>query len=166
MLEHLADERIALEKVFALLKADGKLLISVPHLKFPFCWDPLNYILMKQGTHVRSDWWWLAGIWADHKRLYKKDQLTALLNKQGFKKVTINETISFCWPFSHFILYGVGKNLTLKIGFLPFDRFSNRSGLPAQLLAKLFLFPEKFFSKFVARKRFVGLVGVFEKRKK
>jgi 2-polyprenyl-3-methyl-5-hydroxy-6-metoxy-1,4-benzoquinol methylase len=165
VLEHLADEEFVLKKIFALLKADGKLLISVPHLKFPFCWDPLNYFLMKQGTHVRSDWWWLAGIWADHKRLYKKDQLIALLNKQGFKKVAIKETISFCWPFSHFILYGIGKNLTLKISFLPFNRFSHRSGFLTQLLAKFFLFPDKFFSKFIDRQRFVGLVGVFKKRK-
>src|SRR3989344_2071431 len=125
VLEHLDDDSAALKELYRVLKPQGLLLVTVPHYRFPLIWDPLNWILMKTfRTHVRKNIWWLAGIWAAHERLYTKKALVSLLTKQDFSIANVKDVINWSWPFSHFWLYGIGKNLVERAGAKNFDRFN------------------------------------------
>ena len=71
VLEHIVEDGAVLMELNRVLRDGGLLLISVPNRQYPFMWDPLNWMLERVfGTHVPSHIWWLAGIWADHVRLY------------------------------------------------------------------------------------------------
>ncbi|MBI2641446.1 class I SAM-dependent methyltransferase, partial [Candidatus Roizmanbacteria bacterium] len=125
VLEHLNDDNKALLEIKRVLKKNGLLFVTVPNKNFPFFWDPLNWILMKVfKTHVDKNIWWLAGIWADHERLYAEKQLKILITNCGFRIKETRNIISWCWPFSHFLLYGIGKNFIELFGFSELSRFS------------------------------------------
>ncbi|MCX7996615.1 MAG: class I SAM-dependent methyltransferase [Patescibacteria group bacterium] len=124
VLEHLEDDLKALKELKRVLAKDGTLLVSVPCKDYPFLWDPLNWILERLfGTHVPKDIWWLAGIWADHERLYTRSQLEELARKAELKPARTEMLVSSSWPFSHFLLYGIGKNIVTRLGVKQFDRF-------------------------------------------
>lgn len=168
VLEHFPDDQKALEKAVNLLNKNGKIIITVPNSNFPFFWDPLNFVLMKFGLHVPSHIWWLAGIWADHERLYTKQQLRQLISSQGLKIIKEDEQIHWCWPFTHFLLYGVGKNLVTKFKFQSFNRFEQRGSLLSIFIAIFFRWPEFVYQKLATQlnlssKKSAGLVGIYTK---
>lgn len=145
VLEHLDDDKKALAELKRMLKPNGSLIITVPNYNFPFLWDPLNWLLMKLfNMHVNKNIWWLAGIWADHERLYSKESLIKLVEKQNFTVNKTQQIIHYCWPFSHFLLYGIGKNLVERIGIRIFNRFNFREKDKASLIAKIFNLPSRF----------------------
>jgi 2-polyprenyl-6-hydroxyphenyl methylase / 3-demethylubiquinone-9 3-methyltransferase len=165
VLEHLENEKDFLRRVYNLLKNKAKLIITVPSAEYPFFWDPLNYFLKFFNTHVNKDIWFLAGIWADHERLYKEKELVDLLSKSNFKKLAVKKALQCCWPFSHFIIYGLGKNLVLKLKIRSFDRFSLEPKPLAKLLADFFIWPDKISTDFFnfKRKKLVSLMGSWTK---
>jgi len=125
VLEHLKNDNKGLQELHRVLKPKGTLIITVPNKNFPFLWDPLNWLLMKVfKTHINKDIWWLAGIWADHERLYDEKDIINKVNENGFKILDSQRIINFCWPFSHFLLYGIGKNLVERLKFNSFNRFN------------------------------------------
>lgn len=140
ILEHITDDTFAMREILRVLRPGGVAMITVPSTSYPFFWDPLNWLLGRTfNTHVPSSIWWLAGIWADHVRLYKKEYLLRKLRKTGFSVEVSWVTTRYCLPFSHFLLYGIGKNL-VEVGLLPdFNRFSNKSR--QSLLNKVILWP-------------------------
>lgn len=147
VLEHLPDPSAAVSELFRLLRPGGYLAVSVPHRNFSFLWDPLNWILMRLlGTHIHKDIHWLAGIWADHERLYEESELHALLASR-FEVVLTEGVVSNCWPFSHFLLYGLGKNLINAGIFSGLSRFSfeRKPGALTRCLASLMAFPDRLF---------------------
>jgi len=75
------------------------------------------------GKHINKNIWWLAGIWADHERLYSVSQIKKLILISNSKIVKFKNVIHNCLPFSHFLLYGIGKNLVEKFSLRKFDRF-------------------------------------------
>lgn len=153
ILEHLTDEKTALKEIKRVLKSGGTLLLTVPNKNFPFLWDPLNYLLMKTGWHVPKNIWWLAGIWADHERLYTPKQISALLTKAGFKITTEKQFVSWCWPGSHFLLYGIGKNLIERLGIKSVDRFKFAPpSKGAILISQLMRLPQKLEPYFRSRR--------------
>jgi len=125
ILEHLPNEAKALKELKRVLKQNGTILITVPNENFPFLWDPINWVLMKFfNTHIPKNIWWLAGIWADHQRLYTKERLTKSLEANGF--ILLKEPkklIQWSWPFAHFLLYGIGKNIVER---MPKGEYFNR----------------------------------------
>jgi len=140
ILEHLADDRKAILEIFRVKKPQGGVIVTVPNKKYPFFWDPLNWVLENFfNWHIPSKIWWLAGIWADHFRLYGEKELRDKFEKSGFKVEKVWRSTRYCFPFSHFLFYGIGKNLVEK-GFLrPFNRFEkDQQGL---WLNKLLLWP-------------------------
>ncbi len=124
ILEHIKDDKKAMEEIKRVLKPKGIVMISVPNQEYPFCWDPLNWCLERIfKTHVASKIWWLAGIWAGHVRLYKEDDLVEKIEKSGLKIKKIWRVTKHCLPFSHFLFYGIGKNIVEKGGLKNFNRF-------------------------------------------
>lgn len=129
VLEHLPDDARALEEIHRILKPGGILSVSVPHVDYPFLWDPIGRIRDNLGMKpLRSGP--LVGIWTNHVRLYDPDALLDLLESAGFEVELLEEATHYCFPFSHFLVYGIGKPL-FERNLLPVgmrraaDRFSN-----------------------------------------
>jgi len=117
VLEHLADDQAGLAEAVRVTRPGGLIAISVPNADYPFWWDPVNKTLETLlGTHiVRGP---LAGIWANHVRLYTLDRLLALVEGAGLQVEAVRLLVHYCFPFSHNLVYGLGKPL-LESGWLP-----------------------------------------------
>jgi len=123
VLEHLEDDHQGAREVCRVLRAGGILALSVPHSDYPFCWDPMNCMLQTLFGHpIRRGP--LAGIWANHYRLYRPAELIEVLREAGFSVEDVQEHTHYCFPFVHNIVYGLGKPL-LEHGLLP--EFLSRS---------------------------------------
>lgn len=148
VLEHLSHENRALKEMKRVLKDDGKILITVPNYNFPFTWDPLNWLLMRVfNTHIDKDIWWLAGIWADHLRLYKDKDIEKIFKNCSLTIKNKSYFVKKSLIFSHFLLYGVGKNLVEKLNLSEFDRFNYQPKKISGFLAKILLFFTKTETK-------------------
>lgn len=128
VLEHLADDAAGLRELWRVLRPGGLLAVSVPHADYPFWWDPINRVwIALGGKPIRSGP--IAGIWSNHVRLYLPEALQACLEQAGFQVEVLEQATHYCLPFSHFIVYGIGKPL-LEHNVLPgwarrsADRFS------------------------------------------
>ncbi len=144
VLEHLNEPDLAVTEIRRVLKVGGRVLFTVPCEDFPFLWDPLNWILMRSfGTHVHKDIHWLAGIWADHEKLYSKTTLSKLIDPH-FHVHRIDGIVSHCWPFTHFLIYGIGKNL-VKMGVCKsLNRFSfSKPSRFRQCIAAIMKLPDR-----------------------
>lgn len=148
VLEHIDDDSAVVTEMMRVLKPAGKVVITVPNAKYPFFWDPLNFILEHLfGKHMPSHIWWLAGIWADHMRLYTDKQLQRKFQTAGFVNIKLWHSTFYCFPFSHFLLYGIGKNLVeLGIAKGKANRF-NFTSKPS-LAVKLFQAPFQLIDRF------------------
>lgn len=168
VLEHLTEDQKALSEIFRVLKPNGIVLITVPNKDYPFLWDPINWLLERFfGTHVPSHVWWLAGIWADHDRLYTKDKLTKRIIKANFAIEKQWESTHYCFPFSHFLLYGIGKNLVeMKIIGDDLNRFVSKAkpSLLTRIIQAPFYFFDRFNSDTMPNKSVVNLIVKAKKK--
>lgn len=117
VLEHIPDDVRALREVARVLKPGGLIAITVPHANYPFWWDPINKTLETLfRTHIRRGV--LAGIWANHVRLYTRERLRSVVMRAGLEIVAERSFTHYCFPFIHNIVYGFGKTV-LEAGLLP-----------------------------------------------
>lgn len=125
LLEHVPNHLGVTQEINRVLKPGGIAMFSVPCKTYPFLWDPLNWTLEKLlRRHVPANIWWLAGIWADHVRLYDMDEFVSVIQASGLKVEQNWRATHYCLPASHFLLYGLGKNIVER-GLAPgFYRFS------------------------------------------
>ncbi len=117
ILEHIDDDVAGLKEIYRVLKPGGVVAITVPNANYPFWWDPINKTL-ETMFHMHIQHGPLAGIWANHVRLYTMEQLRGAALQAGF---IVEEERSFThhsFPFIHNIVYGLGKPL-LESGALP-----------------------------------------------
>jgi SAM-dependent methyltransferase len=117
VLEHLEDDVAGLREAYRVLKPGGVVAITVPNANYPFWWDPINKTLETLFNRQISRGP-LAGIWANHVRLYTREQLRGSVLAAGF---VIEEERAFThhsFPFIHNLVYGLGKPL-LESGMLP-----------------------------------------------
>ncbi|MDD9956772.1 MAG: class I SAM-dependent methyltransferase [Anaerolineaceae bacterium] len=117
LLEHVRDDLAVLRECQRVLKPGGVMAITVPHANYPLAWDPINKTLEKLfGLHIRSGP--LAGIWANHLRLYTPGQLRERVHAAGLQVDEERSLLHHAFPFSHNLVYGLGKPL-LQAGLLP-----------------------------------------------
>lgn len=110
VLEHLDDDVAALIEVSRVLRPGGTVAITVPNSNYPFWWDPINKTLERvAGRHIRRGPF--AGIWAGHLRLYTPEQLRQTVLDAGLEIIAERSFVHHCLPFSHNLVYGVGKPL-------------------------------------------------------
>lgn len=110
VLEHVADDTLVLKEVFRILKQNGVLVISVPSIKYPFLWDPINWILQHFfDNHIRSGFF--SGIWSGHLRLYEKLDLESKFKKTGFEIEASEELTYWCLPFNHYLVNIIARLL-------------------------------------------------------
>jgi ubiquinone/menaquinone biosynthesis C-methylase UbiE len=108
--EHLPDDVKGLKEVYRILKPGAILCLTVPNANYPFLWDPINRILEVFGHHVKSGFF--AGIWNQHIRLYKPDQIKRVVEKAGFKAEKAEALTFWSLPFNHYIVNLVARYLS------------------------------------------------------
>jgi ubiquinone/menaquinone biosynthesis C-methylase UbiE len=117
VLEHVDDDVRALHEVYRVLKPGGVVAITVPNANYPFWWDPINKTLETLfNTHIQQGP--LAGIWANHVRLYSPEALRQSVLAAGFAVEEERAFTHHSFPFIHNLVYGLGKPL-LESGALP-----------------------------------------------
>lgn len=117
ILEHVTDDVRGLQEIRRVLKPGGVVAITVPNANYPFWWDPINKTLETLFNRpIRSGTF--AGIWANHVRLYTREQLRRAAEEAGFIVEEERSFTHYCMPFIHNIVYGLGKPL-LESGALP-----------------------------------------------
>lgn len=138
VLEHIANDNLAISEIHRVLKRRGEAFISVPNKNYPLWLDPINYTLEKlTGYHVPSNRWWLAGIWADHVRLYGEAEIIGKLEGEGLKVKKVWRATRWGMWLEHFLLYAIGKNM-VEMGWLKqFNRFNTRPKNSKLLMAVL-----------------------------
>ena len=117
ILEHIDDDVRGLREVFRVLKPGGVVAITVPNANYPFWWDPINRVL-EDTMHTHIQYGPLAGIWANHVRLYTADKLRDAVHTAGFIVEAERAFTHYSFPFIHNLVYGLGKPL-LESGALP-----------------------------------------------
>ena len=111
VLEHLADEDAALAEVRRVLRVGGRLAVSVPHVNYPFWWDPINKVRETFGWPPLTSAGPITGQWSQHLRLYSPPQLREVVERAGFAVERIEELTHHTFPFNHVLVYSVGKPL-------------------------------------------------------
>jgi ubiquinone/menaquinone biosynthesis C-methylase UbiE len=166
VLEHIPDDRRALEEIRRVLEPGGVVAVTVPNARYPLLWDPLNRVLEDLFDRpIRTGIF--SGIWANHERLYTKTQLEKVARDAGFTIEDLRPLTYYCFPFSHNIVYGFGKEL-LERGLLPkkiavaSDRFTydeNKGSLlnPVNLMRSIFLAIDKLNDRYPSDDRSVVL---------
>lgn len=103
VIEHIEDEKKALFEIRRVLKPNGLLILTTCNIDYPFFWDPINWILQHFfNTHIKNGFW--AGIWNQHIRLYKMDQLKKIVTSRGFSVEKIEPLTFWCIPFNHHLV--------------------------------------------------------------
>jgi glycosyltransferase involved in cell wall biosynthesis/SAM-dependent methyltransferase len=123
VLEHIADDRRAMDEIYRVLKPGGVLALSVPHANYPFLWDPINKTIEALGLRPIRNAGPITGLWSNHWRLYRPSELHSVISGAGLQIEALEEQTHYAFPFIHFIVYSIGKPL-IELNLLP-ERLRN-----------------------------------------
>jgi SAM-dependent methyltransferase len=122
IIEHVKNDTAALNKLYSLLKEDGKLLITVPALMSMWSYnDELNH----------------------HYRRYEKDELLEKLNGSGLKVIKFSFYNSYLYPFA-WTVRKIKRLLSIKSSDVADE---TKNGLTNRLLHKIFVSEKKHLRK-------------------
>lgn len=108
VIEHVRDEKKVLSEAYRVLKNNGILILTTCSIDYPFLWDPVNWVLHHFfKTHIKSGFW--AGIWNQHLRLYKINDLNELVEKSKFRIETSELLTRWCLPFNHYMVNFIAR---------------------------------------------------------
>ncbi len=110
VLEHLRNDRAALQEVHRAMKPGAILAVTVPHRRYSYWYDPINRIaegLLRRPIRKGP----FAGIWANHERLYEREELVSLIERAGFEVERVEELTHYCFPGTQTLVYTIGKGL-------------------------------------------------------
>lgn len=80
VLEHVKNPDRVLFNIHKVLKKNGQLIVSVPHLNFPWTYDPINKIMSLFNKKIQI------GAYAfGHSKLYNFEELVPMIENLGFK---------------------------------------------------------------------------------
>jgi SAM-dependent methyltransferase len=114
VLEHIEDDVTGLREILRVLKPGGMVAITVPNANYPFWWDPINKTLETLfHTHIGKGT--LAGIWANHVRLYTRDQLRNSVSESGLMVEEERAFTHHSFPFIHNLVYGI-RQTPVRVG--------------------------------------------------
>lgn len=117
VIEHVPDDRAVMAELYRVLAPGGVMALTTPNADYPMLWDPINKVLEATvGRPIRTGP--LAGIWANHVRLYTVEGLARLASESGFEVSELRACTRYSFPFIHNLVYGIGKPL-LERGALP-----------------------------------------------
>lgn len=117
VLEHLPDDRQGLAEIHRALRPGGMLALTVPQKDYPFLYDPINRVA--EGLfHWPIRTGPFAGIWANHCRLYRPEEVVARVREAGFEVLDVRNLTHYCFPFTQTIVYTFGKG-AIERGLLP-----------------------------------------------
>ena len=111
VLEHLDDDGGTLQSLYALLRPNGIMALSVPCANYPFWWDPINATREWLGMAPITNAGPITGIWSNHVRLYTPAQLRRVAEQAGFVVEQLEQQTWATLPFAHFLVYSIGKPL-------------------------------------------------------
>lgn len=108
VIEHVRSDKKVLQEIFRVLKKEGVMVLTTCNIRYPFFWDPINWLLQHIfKTHIKSGFW--SGIWNQHLRMYEKKDVEKLVVNTNFK-VSLSEALtSWCLPFNHYIINFVAR---------------------------------------------------------
>ena len=108
VIEHVESEQKVLSEIYRVLKPGGIMVLTTCNIDYPFLWDPVNWVLQHFfKIHIKSGFW--AGIWNQHARLYKMNNLNDLIKKSKFK-IEVSEFLTrWCLPFNHYLVNFVAR---------------------------------------------------------
>jgi SAM-dependent methyltransferase len=168
VLEHLEDDELALHQIWRVLRPQGTLVVTVPYRHYPVLYDPINHIFDDLlDRPIRSGP--LAGAWTDHRRLYGREEVLQLLRQSGFTVLDCRMLTSYCFPFTHNLVYGMGKGLLEQrmlpsVLFREVDRFHPEAGRrspwnPMTWLMRVVNWIDQFNSNGSGRTRYVNIAA-------
>lgn len=103
VIEHVDEEKKVLQEIYRVLKKGGILTLTTCNIDYPFFWDPINFFLQHFfNTHIKAGFW--AGIWNQHTRLYKKEQIEKIIKQSKFEIKQSKSLTSWCIPFNHYVV--------------------------------------------------------------
>ena len=80
VLEHIPNEKKVLSEIYRVMKKNATLVLTVPHNRYPWTYDPINAFLKPFGKHLPI------GIWAfGHTHLYEIKTLEKKITEIGFR---------------------------------------------------------------------------------
>ncbi|MFW9878001.1 MAG: class I SAM-dependent methyltransferase [Candidatus Thorarchaeota archaeon] len=162
VMEHVDDPVLSIKEINRVLKKGGKLILTTPNEKFPFVYDPINWIFNKAGIKIPI------GLWAwGHRRLYTEENIKELVENNGF---TINHyegrsrfLVAVTVGYLPYLTTYVVSPLLKKLGFKKKGEFKNNENIEKSRVYRAYTKINNLDKKIFKKTSFINHCIVAEK---